>query len=144
MLAGPIYLDASAWVKPYLNESGSAEIDAHLARRTDVVVSDLGLTEAVSAICRRTANAAGQKLARRLQAQMLAEIRAGFLSVVPLTPAVHRAAESLLFQTGMPRLRAADALHLALSKHAGAVTMACYDQRLRAAAEAQGLRLLPE
>lgn len=60
-----------------------------------------------------------------------------------LTPETHRAAEHILMQAAGPLLRAGDALHLALARAANAVTIACCDQRLRAAATAVGLRLYP-
>lgn len=50
---GPLYLDASALVKIYMPEPGSDELDAALQGRDDLVISDLAVTEVISALTRR-------------------------------------------------------------------------------------------
>lgn len=139
MLAGPIYLDASAWVKAYVAEVGSDELNVAIMGRTDILVSELGITEVVGAVSRRKPRA-GQ----RVQQTILDQLAEGRFRLTPLAAATHRQAERILCSGLAPFLRAADALHLALAQQAGAMTFACFDQRLRVAAAAQGMRLLPE
>ncbi|MEQ1913425.1 MAG: type II toxin-antitoxin system VapC family toxin, partial [Vicinamibacterales bacterium] len=52
--AEPVYLDASALVKLFVPEVESQELNQALAGLTDVIVSDLALTEMASALGRRT------------------------------------------------------------------------------------------
>ena len=49
----PVYLDASAMVKLLVPEEGSDELNEALVGLTDVIVSDLALTEVASALGRR-------------------------------------------------------------------------------------------
>jgi predicted nucleic acid-binding protein len=50
----PVYLDASALVKLFVPEEESDALNQALAGLTDVIVSDLALTEMASALSRRT------------------------------------------------------------------------------------------
>ena len=52
--AEPVYLDASALVKLFVPEAESDELNRALTGLTDVIVSDLALTEMASALGRRT------------------------------------------------------------------------------------------
>ena len=138
----PIYLDASGLVKLFVEEPESADLNGALVGATDVIVSDLALTEMASALGRRTREgrltlAESRRLHR--DAQKLA------LSCRPaeLTPSIHRRAERLLLLSEV-QLRALDALHLATAMDAEAATIVTYDPRLRAAAAAQGMFVAPE
>ena len=62
---------------------------------------------------------------------------------VELTPPIHRQADRLLLTSREIPLRALDALHLALAMEADVATVVTFDQRLRVAAEAQGLFVAP-
>ena len=62
---------------------------------------------------------------------------------VELSPEVHRRAEHFLLSLTRTPLRAADALHLALALSARAGSVASFDTRLRAAAQAIGLATYP-
>ena len=53
-LTEPVYLDASALVKLFVPEDDSDALNQALAGLTDVIVSDLALTEMASALSRRT------------------------------------------------------------------------------------------
>lgn len=141
---GPVYLDASAWVKLYCHEPHSDALNAALIGRRDVVVSDLGLTEVVSALSRR-AHEAGiiNDAAPRAQREMLNHLERGFYRKVELTPMIHRDAERYLVMLSTMPVRAADALHLALAAAASAKTLACFDNRLRQAALEVGLLVFP-
>jgi predicted nucleic acid-binding protein len=139
--AEPVYLDASALVKLFVPEPGSDDLNQALAGLTNVIVSDLALTEMASALGRRQRE-------RRLtpdEAQRLyreaSRLHAGSHHA-ELTPPIHRRAERLLLSIAMP-LRALDALHLATALNEEAMTVVTFDPRLRDAARSQGLFVAP-
>jgi uncharacterized protein len=139
-----LYLDASALVKLYLPEPGSDTLDAAIQGRSDLMVSDLAITEIVSAISRRRrAGSLPAVSCARLHRQILADIEGGLYIKHDLMPEVHREAERLLLAVDNVVLRAADALHLALASLAGAAAMVTYDQGLADAAVKIGLNSLP-
>lgn len=145
VIAGPVYLDSSALAKLYVPESESEALNSAFLHRTDLLVADLALTEVVSALCRRrSAGEIAPEMPERAQLQIRDFWEQGIYGRPELTPHVYRAAEHRLLQTRMsPPLRGMDALHLALALNAGALTLASYDRRLRAAAAAAGLALYP-
>lgn len=141
--AEPIYLDASGLVKLFVPESGSEALNQALIGATDVIVSDLALTEMASALGRRTREGRLTRTeSRRLYRE--AEKLAAACRPAELTPAIHRHAERLLLLSQDVPLRALDALHAATALDADAATLVTYDPRLRAAAAAHGLFVAPE
>ena len=139
--AEPVYLDASALVKLFVPETGSDDLNQALAGLTDVIVSDLALTEMASALGRRTR----EQLLTREEAQRLyreaSKLHASSHHA-ELTPPIHRRAERLMLSLTIP-LRAIDALHLATALDAEAATVVTFDPRLREAAASQGLFVAP-
>ena len=139
--AEPVYLDASALLKLFVPEPESDDLNQGLAGLTDVIVSDLALTEMASALGRRTRE---QRLtpeqARRLYREA-SKLHAASRHA-ELTPPIHRRAERLMLSLAGP-LRALDALHLATALDAGAATVVTFDPRLRDAAGSQGLFVSP-
>lgn len=137
----PVYLDASALVKLLIPEAESDALNQALAGLTDVIVSDLALTEVASALGRRTRE---QRLtheeARRLYREA-SKLHASSHQA-ELTPPVHRRAERLMLSLTIP-LRALDALNLATALDAEAATVVTFDPRLRDAAISQGLMVAP-
>ena len=109
-------------------------------------MSALALTEVLAAIWRKAASEElDQELAAALDREFLADVRDGRFAVLPLSDAV--AARSLAC-VRRHRLRAGDALQLAAALMArdadpAVDTMAVFDRRLRTAAGAEGLALLP-
>lgn len=139
-----MYLDASALVKLYMPEPGSDALDAAILGRSDLLISDLAITEIVSAICRRRREGTlPAKSCARLHRKVLSDIGAGLYLKSDLVPEVHREAERLLLAVDDIPLRAADALHLALASLSGAAAIVTYDQRLGEAAIRIGLNCLP-
>jgi uncharacterized protein len=139
--AEPAYVDASAWFKSSLSGSGTNSFTRALAGLTDVIVSDLALTEMASALGRRTreqrlTRPEAQRLYREASKLHAASHRA------ELTPPIHRRAEQLMLTLAMP-LRALDALHLATALDARAATVVTFDPRLRDAASSPGLFVAP-
>ena len=142
VLAGPVYLDASALIKLFVPEADSDRLNQSLAGLDDVIVSDLARTELASALGRRVregrlSSASARRLYRDAQA-LASSCRAA-----ELTPDAHRLAERLLL-TSTAGLRSLDALHLALALANGAATLVSYDERLRDAASAQSLFVAPD
>jgi len=109
-LRGPLYVDASALAKLYLPEAESNTLEALLLGRSDLVVSDLAVTEVVSAAARRRREGhLGEVHLVRLHQALLDDLASGSFLAAHLDSSTHRAAERLLIQ--MPgALRAADAL----------------------------------
>jgi predicted nucleic acid-binding protein len=143
-LAGPLYVDASALAKLYLPEPQSERLNRALQGRTDLLVSDLALTEIVSALARR--RRAGEitlTAVNRIYRAVLGDIEDGTLRRMDLLAESHRDAERLLLTLDETPLRAADALHLALALEGDAGTLATFDLRLAAAARAVGLPVFP-
>ena len=140
--AEPVYLDASALVKLFVPETESDELNKALAGMTDVIVSDLALTEMASALGRRTR---GQRLTRKEAQRLYREASKLHMSSrsAELTPPLHRRAERLMLSLAIP-LRALDALHLATALDADAATVVTFDSRLRDAALSQGLFVAPQ
>ena len=143
-LPGAVYCDTSALLKLYLPEPGSDELNRTVEGRDDLLVSDLAVTELVSALSRRLRQGAlTRELARRVQHAVVGGLDGGLYRRVELTRDVHRRAEHFLLSLRETQLRAADALHLALATSARAASMASFDARLGAAARAIGLVTYP-
>ena len=136
-LTEPVYLDASALVKLCVPEEESDALNQALAGLTDVIVSDLALTEMASALNRRTRE---QRLTREEAHRLYREASKLHRSSrrAELTPPIHRRAERLMLSLTIP-LRTLDALHLATALDAEAATVVTFDPRLRDAAKSQGL-----
>jgi len=139
--AEPVYVDASALVKLFVPEAESDTLNQALAGLTDVIVSDLALTEMASALGRRTR----ERLLTRGEAQRLhreaTKLHASSHQA-ELTPPIRRRAERLMLSLTIP-LRTLDALHLATALDAEAATMVTFDPRLREAAASQGIFVAP-
>jgi predicted nucleic acid-binding protein len=130
-------------LKLYLPESGSDAFNDLVEGRDDVLVSDLAVTEIVSALGRRLReNSLAREAAHRLHSAIVSRLDDGVYHRVELTRDVHRRAEHLLLSHSAP-LRAAIALHLALATSARAASLASFDVRLAAAARAAGLAVYP-
>lgn len=143
-MPGPIYCDTSALLKLYLPEVGSDEFNEILEGRDDVIVSDLAVTEIISAMARRLRQGALSRVAaRRLQQAIIGRLDQGLYHRVELTREVHRRAEHFLVSLPGTPLRAADALHLALAASARSASLASFDSRLAAAGRAVGLAVYP-
>jgi predicted nucleic acid-binding protein len=133
------YLDASALVKLFVPEVESDALNASLLGATDIVVSDLAVTESASALGRRVREGqVTRRAARDLHRRIIAF--ADRAIGVETVPAVHHEARRLLLASDQP-LRTLDALHLALALDAQATSIVTYDPRLRDASLTQGLEV---
>jgi uncharacterized protein len=137
-----IYLDSSAFAKLYVPEPESERLDVFLQGRGGLFISDLVITEVLSAVARR-------KREKELRADQANEIRdavlldanSGSFERLDLTPSVHREAERLLLGTDSLPLRTLDALHIALALSISATHVLTYDRRMREAAAQAGLQV---
>ena len=138
--SSPVYLDTSALAKIYVSEPESAELEAALVGRRDLIVSDLAVTELASAVARRVHEGRLQpRDARSVYDRLLRDVTGGEFRRAELTTNVHREAERLLMRwEQVVRLRAADALHLALAQAIGARVLVTFDLRLQTAARTLG------
>lgn len=142
--AGPLYLDASALAKLYLPEPDSDELDTAIRGRSDLMISDLAITEITSAIARRRREGVLPPApCARLHRKILEDVESGLYLKIDLMPDTHREAERLLLAVGSIALRAADALHLAQASLAGAAAIVTYDRKLAEAALQIGLNAHP-
>lgn len=136
-----VYLDSSALAKLYISEPESDLLDSFLRGRRDIIVSDLAITEVISAVSRRkregllTPANAGQ-----IKDALLADAKV--FHRLELTPILHRQAERLLLSTEKTPLRTLDALHIALALSGGAARIVTYDVRMAAAATQHGLGIV--
>jgi len=139
----PIYLDTSAFVKLFVDEPESDDLNAELSAVGEIVLSDLAMTELASALARR----ARERLLTGAEAKRLyghAERVVTACRLVECTPPVQRRAARLLLTSKQVRLRTLDAMHLALAIESDVSTLVTYDPRLREAAAAQGLFTAPD
>ena len=135
------YLDASAWVKRYFEEPGSAWVDRFWDSGAIIACSTLGLVEVLSVVARRRASANADPAGTR---ELLHEVEADFagfhkvhfddpvLGIARLLPSKYA-------------LRGADTIHLASllrlrgTRQDGIVLVAS-DEELLKAAVAEGVR----
>lgn len=138
--SSPIYIDTSALAKIYFRERESGELEEALLGRTDLIVSDLAVTELVSAIARRVRRGeVSRRDAGRAYRRAIQDLDEGEYLRAEISPATHREAERLLMTVGATAsLRAADALHLALATGARTRGIITYDERMRVVADALG------
>jgi predicted nucleic acid-binding protein len=135
--------DSSALVKLYADEDGAAEARSWSG---PIVISALSLTEVLAAVWGKVARGElDDAHASTLDRAFVADVRADRFAVIPVSDAV--VARSLAC-VRRHRLRGADAVQLAsalMAREADAAvsTLAVFDHRLRSAASAEGLALLP-
>lgn len=133
------YLEPSAWVKRYLDEPGSAAVNALVRRPVPLTCSTLGPIEVMSAIARKER----QGVASVTAAAAAARVRADFERFTPIGFADEVFDVALELPLIHP-LRGADAVHLAsaivarraLEDSDDSLTLVSSDLELLRAAEA--------
>ncbi len=136
-----IYLDSSALAKLYVPEPESDTLEAFLQGRRDLMISELAITEVLSAVARRRRE--GMITARQaleIRDAVLGDADSGSFHRLDMSPVVHREAERLLFHIESVALRTLDALHVAAALLGSATHVVTYDGRMRTAALHAGLR----
>jgi len=138
-----LYVDSSALAKLYVPEAESERLDAFLRGRLGLMISELAITEVLSAVARRKREGELKpELANRIRDAVLADADSGSFARLHLDPAVHRVAERLLLTTDSVPLRTLDALHLALAFSGAATHVLTFDRRMREAALQSGLNVI--
>jgi hypothetical protein len=138
-----IYIDSSALAKLYVPEAESESLDAFLRGRRGLMISELAITEVLSAVARRKREGelrANQ--ANRIRDALLADADSGSFALLDLNPAVHREAERLLLTTDAVPLRTLDALHIALALSGASPHLLTFDLRMAEAAAQSGLNVI--
>ena len=132
------YLDASAWVKRYVQEAGSASLHALFARGPRLATATLGYVETVAALSRRLAGEQRYRSLSRLEQD------GRYLALLDVDRPVITQAADLARQY---QLRGADAIHLAaalrlqdiLAPEKEELTLVGSDRELLTAAQHAGL-----
>ena len=138
-----IYLDSSALAKLYVPEPESDRLDSFLRGRRDLMISELAITEVLSAVARRRREGMlSASQASEIRDAILADADSGSFSRLDLSPLIHREAERLLLHVESVALRTLDALHVALALQGSATSIITYDARTRAAALHAGLKVI--
>jgi predicted nucleic acid-binding protein len=138
-----IYLDSSALAKLYVPEPESDTLEAFLQGRRDLMISELAITEVLSAVARRRRECMiTARQAFDIRDAVLADADSGSFHRLDMSPVVHREAERLLFHIESVALRTLDALHIGAALLARATHVVTYDARMRAAALHAGLKPL--
>ena len=138
-----LYIDSSALAKLYVPESESDRLDTFLRGRIGLMISELAITEVLSAVARRKREGELRpELANQIRDALLADADSGSFGRLQLDPAVHREAERLLLVATSLPLRTLDALHLALALSGAATHLLTFDRRMREAAVQAGLSVI--
>jgi predicted nucleic acid-binding protein len=137
-----IYLDSSALAKLYVPEPESDRLDSFLRGRRDLLISELAITEVLSAVARkRREGTLSASQAFEIRDAILADAESGSFSRLDLSPLVHREAERLLLHVESVAVRTLDALHVALALQGSATNIVTYDARMREAALHAGFKV---
>jgi uncharacterized protein len=138
-----VYIDASALAKLYVPEAESERVDGLLRGGLGLMISELAITEVLSAVARRKREGELRpEPANRIRSALLADADSGSFARLHLDPAVHREAERLLLATDSLPLRTLDALHIALAFSGRATHVLTFDRRMREAAVQSGLNVI--
>ena len=138
-----VYVDSSALVKLYVPETESDTLDALLRGRRDLMISELAITEVLSAVARRRREGSlSDEQAYLIRDALLEDAASESFQRLELSPGTHREAERLLLSTHALPLRTLDALHVALALEADAKHILTFDMRMREAAVYAGLSAL--
>jgi predicted nucleic acid-binding protein len=138
-----VYIDSSAFAKLYIPEPESDALDEYLQGRRNLIISDLTVTEVISAVARRKREGGlNSKRAREIHDAVISDMRSGSFRCLDSGPSIHREAERILLSTESVHLRTLDALHIALAISGSARLLITFDSRLAEVASLLGLQLV--
>jgi predicted nucleic acid-binding protein len=138
-----VYIDSSALAKLYVPEVESERLDRFLRGRRDLMISELSITEVISAASRRKREGAlDAAQVRRIRDAVLADAQSGAFRRLDITPVVHREAERMLLSIESVALRTLDALHVAIALSGQAQSIVTFDLRMADAAALHGLDIV--
>jgi predicted nucleic acid-binding protein len=140
-----LYLDTSALVKKYFEESYSSEVISAWKSALAISTSAVAYAELVAAVYRKGREARVKKFLIQKIMKAFREDWSSFIIVEVdnrLNEVIHKAIAN-------HHLRGFDAIHLASALAVGSAIsddflFVCYDERLRQAAQAEGLNTMPE
>ena len=139
-----MYIDTAILVKLVVREPDSLHY-AHIVDGKELCTSELARTECLAAMLRKERERALDRPGReRAWKQVEADVAAGRLQVLPVTPEVLVASRRIL-QACHPQvaLRSLDAIHLASAEHLQSWPLCTNDARMREAATLLGMALCP-
>ena len=138
-----LYLDTSALVKLYIEEQGSPEVKAMVNKARIVSTSRVAYVEATAAIARKYREG---ELSQEEHVQVIKDLKQDWDNyfIVEVSESMAKLGGEL---TSRHPLRGFDAIHLASAlllrnRTRLEVSFSCFDEPLRAAAEAEGLTVL--
>jgi uncharacterized protein len=139
----PVYVDTSAFIKRYLNEDRTSEMEAFaMDSKYRMAISSLTVTEFRSVLKRRLRmGTIGSDFLGKATQQLLKEIAGGTLRFHAIDAATFNLAGDLIERLESP-LGTLDALHLACAKATGATLMVSADKQLLRASQEAGLEIL--
>ena len=133
-----LYVDSSALAKLYVPETESEILDTFLRSRRDLMISELCMTEVLSAVARRRREGAlNLEQAHQIRDALISDVQS--FRRLDLSPVIHREAERMLLSADSVPLRTLDALHIALALFGGAKRLVTFDVRMSEAAALNGL-----
>lgn len=154
----PLFLDACAFAKRYLEEGASTERMREITGRFEdwsgLLVSNYVEPEVVSALAKRTRERSKRIITARLLrghraavAAFRGDLSTAAFTIVPVTHGLVREAANLLDQRPDYNISAADAVHLATaidirSRSMATLVFVTADRRLERAARAEGFLTL--
>lgn len=138
-----LYIDSSALAKLYTPEPESDKLDQYLRGRRDLMISDLCITEVISAVARRKREGSiNAKQAAEIRKVLFRDAESGSFQRSDTSPAIHRDAEQLLLSTESVALRTLDALHIALALSMQAQLLVTFDPLMAHVAAINGLEVV--
>ena len=137
------YVDTSAFLKRFLSENRSDEMEAFAtSSQYQLAISSLTVTEFRSVMKRGLRlGTSTARFTRKANEQLLQEIASGALRFHTIDAAIFSLAGELIEGLSSP-LGTLDAIHLACAKATGAVMMVSSDRQLLRAAEESSMEIL--
>jgi predicted nucleic acid-binding protein len=139
-----LYLDTSALVKKYFKEKNSSEVISAWKVSLGIATSAVAYAELLAAVYRKTTET---RIKKSVFGNVLKRFHEDWSSFI-IVEVDNRLNETIHTVIANHGLRGFDAIHLASALTIGAAVadqflFACYDERLRHAAQAENLETLP-
>lgn len=137
------YVDTSAYLKRFLAEARSADMDAFVASSDcQLAISSLSVTEFRAVLKRRLLiGAVSAQFVQKAIEQLHQEIANGSLHLYAITTATFNLAGEIIDGLSSP-LGTLNAIHLACAKALGSALMVSGDRQLLRAAQEAGLQIV--
>ena len=138
-----LYLDTSALVKKYFKEKNSSEVISAWKSSLGIATSAVAYAELFAAVYRKATEARRKKTHVESVVSLFQEDWSSFI-IVEVDNRLNETIYKVIANHG---LRGFDAIHLASALTVGSAVVdnflfACYDEKLRRAAQAEGLETL--